>query len=145
MTIWPPLSAGLMTMCWLLPNVLIICNCSWLMLCVLCGRGRQCVSASRIVLISCVISGVDVAMCGSQVDGPVNRTGSRPRLPRKWSMILIRLWKAWRSALISGRVRSLGVGMNDKHFSSSSSCAAVGEKTAERLVIFERWGVVMQL
>ncbi|KAF3841545.1 hypothetical protein F7725_007407 [Dissostichus mawsoni] len=47
---------------------------------------------------------------------------SRPWLPRKWSMILIRLWKAWRSALISG----------------SSSCAALGEKTAERLVIFER-------
>ena len=102
-------------------------------------------SASRFVLISCVISGLDVAVCGSQVDGPVNRTGSRPWLPRKWSMILIRLWKAWRSALISGRVGSLGVGMNDKPFSKSSSCTAVGEKTAERLVMFERWGVVIQL
>ena len=78
-------------------------------------------------------------MSGSQVDGPVKGTGSRPCAPWKWSLSFRRRWKAWRSLLSSGRVGGLGVGMKVRPFSSISSCAAVGEKTAERFVMLELW------
>ncbi len=80
-TTWLFFSATLMTLCLLLPNVLMMHLCSWLMLGALRGRGCQCVSAWLFLWMSCDIAGEMVLVCVA-ASGIVQRRAQTPASAR---------------------------------------------------------------